>query len=138
MTRTLATIIGLMYGALGIAGLFDTAIAGNQGFIAADVAYSYALLAVAAVLLFAALLRREPARRTTLTVGTLLALVALSGFLIAPERGELFGMLVNSAGHWLNLVVGVTLAGIALAERTPRRSSQSLRDIGYLRNTRPA
>lgn len=136
MTRKLATIAGLAYAALGVAGLFNTAIIGQGGFIAADASYSYAFIAIAVMLLFAALMRRESARRTTLAVGALLAVVALSGFLIAPESGQMFGMLVNNAGHYLNLVVGLSLAGVALLERAPQRTSQSLRDIGYMRQGR--
>jgi CHASE2 domain-containing sensor protein len=137
MTRTLATLFGLAYAALGVAGLFDTAFIGRNGFISADLTYSYLFLAVSAVLLFAALLRREHARRTVLTVGVVLALVAVIGLAIAPQ-GTLFGMLANSAGHLMNLAIGVTLAGIAFAERSVRRESQSLRDIGYLRHARHA
>ena len=138
MTRTLATITGLMYGALGVAGIFDTYLVGVNGIIAADTAYSYALMAIAAALLFAALFPRETTRRATFTIGTLLALIALSGFLIAPERSEMFGMLANSAGHWVNLAAGLLLAGVALLERGTSRSSQSLRDIGYMRPVRHA
>jgi cyanate permease len=137
MTRTLATLFGIAFAALGVAGLYDTAFVGSNGFIAADLAHSYAFLAVAAVLLFAALLRREHARRTALTVGVVLALASLIGLVVAPQN-NLFGMLANGAGHWMNLAIGITLAGIAFAERTVRRESQSLRDIGYLRNARHA
>jgi cyanate permease len=135
MTRTFATLFGLAFAALGIAGLSDTAFVGSNGFIAADFAHSYVFLAVAAVLLFAALLRREHARRTVLTVGVVLALAALIGLVIAPQN-NLFGMLANSAGHWMSLAIGVTLAGVAFAERSVQRESQSLRDIGYMRNAR--
>lgn len=138
MTRTLATIFGLSYGVLGVAGLFNTAVVGTNGLIVADATYSYALLAVAVVLLFAALLRYESARRTALTVGTLLALFALSGFLIAPERGQILGMVVGNVGHWVNLAIGLSLAGVALLERSSPRSSQSLRDVGYMRSVRHA
>lgn len=127
MTKTLATLFGIVYVLMGIAGLFDTALIGTNGFFAADAAYSIAFMVIGAVLLFAALFRQDSARGITLTMGALLALIGLSGFLIAPERGEMLGMFVNTADHWFNLVVGLILAGVAYADRSERSAASVYR-----------
>src|SRR4051812_8144525 len=118
MTKTLATFLGIVYALMGIAGLFDTTIVGTNGVFAADGAYGLVLVLVGAVLLVGVVTRST--RIAGLAAGTVLAIVALSGFLIAPGKGEMFGMLVNNADHWINLILGVLLAGTALFEGAPR------------------
>ncbi|HEY0011152.1 MAG TPA: hypothetical protein VGB97_04590 [Candidatus Paceibacterota bacterium] len=136
MTKTLATLFGIVYLLMGIAGTVNTRLVGTDGLFAADAAYSIALMVIGAVLLFAALFKQDAARSITFSVGALLALVALSSLLFTPGRGEVLGMFVNSVDHVLNLAIGLTIAGTAYFERS--RVSSSLRDMRYLRPVRHA
>jgi hypothetical protein len=129
--KVLATILGIGYVLLGITGMFDTSLVGTNGLFAADPAYSIAFMVVGAVLLFAALFRQEASRGIIMTVGTLLALVALGGLLTMPNKGEMLGMLVNTTDHIANLVAGLALAGTAYFAR---RETRGLRATGYLRH----
>jgi len=117
MAKTLATVLGIVYVAMGVLGFIDTGIVGTAGFFAADALYSAVFVVIGAVLLVGAFLATNRTRGINVTVGALLALIALSGFLMVPDRGEMLGMLVNGADHWLNLLAGLVLLGSGLMER---------------------
>ena len=117
MSKTIAILFGLIYVAMGIIGFFDTGLVGPDGFFASNTLYNVVFLVVGAVLLGGAAGRWGATRGTNMIVGAVLALIALTGFLMVPERGEMLGMLVSGSGHWLNLLAGITLIGVSFAER---------------------
>lgn len=121
MAKTAATLFGIVYVLMGVLGLFNTGLVGTSGVFAADTLHSLAFVVIGAVLLVGAFVATEKARGINLVVGALLAIVALSGFLIVPDRGVMLGMLMNAAGHWANLIMGAILSGTALLERSGSR-----------------
>ena len=118
MVRTFATLFGVVYAVMGVLGLIGTGLVGVNGVFAADLASSIVLIVAGIALLYGASRTQSAARGMNLAVGMLLILAAIIGFIAVPVRGEVFGLLVNSAGHWANLLVGIVLAGTALLERS--------------------
>lgn len=127
MSKTIAILFGLVFVALGIIGFFDTGLVGPDGFFASNALFNAVFLIVGAALLGGAAGRWGTTRGTNMAVGAVLALLALVGFLMVPERGEMLGMLVSGSVHWLNLFAGIALIGVSLLERETAGSMSTLR-----------
>lgn len=121
MAYTLARIFGVVYIAMGVLGLLNTGLVGTDGFFAADAVTSTLLAVVGAVLLVSTYVAREWTRTVNIVLGAALALVALSGLLVAPERGEVLGMLMSGSLHVLNFFMGALLVASGFVERKRER-----------------
>lgn len=111
MAKTLAGLFGIVYVVMGVLGFLNTPLVGTDGFFASNALYSIAFLAIGAVLLWGAFYAAAQTRRVNTIVGAVLAVVAIAGFLMVPERGTMLGMLVSGSDHWLNLIAGALLVG---------------------------
>lgn len=116
MAKTFAVLFGVVYVLMGLIGFFDTGLVGTAGVFAADGLTSAMFVLVGAVLLAGGLATVSRARNLNTIVGAVLALLAVVGFLMVPDRGEMLGMFVSGSVHWFNLIAGALLFGSGVFE----------------------
>jgi len=124
LNRMVAGIFGAVYLLVGLLGFFGDKAAGEKfagklghpvfGFQVNGV-HNIVHLLVAAVLLAAAAAGYRAARQGNLTVGVFYLALGVLGFFIKGTAINIFAL--NTADHFLHLVSGAILAGVALSGR---------------------
>jgi len=125
MARTLAIVFGVVFVLVALLGFMNSGIAGETGLFMTNTLHDLVHLLFGVILLVVAF--TAPARSATwLTIlGVVYLVLAVLGFLLVGDSGELLGLvLMNQADHWLHVVLGVVLilAGRAGNGRTTSTS----------------
>jgi uncharacterized membrane protein len=129
--RLLATIFGIVYVLIGIAGFFVTM---GVGFLATtgglllgifevNPLHNIAHLLIGAALLIAGLANVRAAKGVNTTVGAVYLLLGVVGFFLVGTAANILAL--NVADHFLHLASAVVLLGVGLAadKNVPRTAA---------------
>jgi hypothetical protein len=121
MARTLAIIFGIVFVLVGIMGFMDTPLAGEMGIFQTDTLHDLVHILFGLILLGVAFTAPHRSAAWLTILGIVYLVLAVLGFLLVGESGELLGLvLMNDNDHWLHVFLGVALI---LAGRTRNRTS---------------
>ena len=116
MAKTLAIVFGAVFVLVALLGFIDSPIAGESGLFQTDTLHDIVHLLFGIILLAVAFTAPARSAAWLKIIGAIYLVLAVLGFLTIPEGGELLGLvLMNTADHWLHVVLGVVLllAGFA-------------------------
>jgi len=112
MAKKLAILFGVVFVLVGVLGFIPNPIVGASGIFETNTMHDLVHLALGIVLLGVGMLAEKKSALALKAVGIIYLLVALLGFLIAPDGGSLAGLItLNMADHILHVVLGVVLLG---------------------------
>jgi hypothetical protein len=121
MAKTLAIIFGVVFVLVALLGFMDSGIAGENGIFQTNMLHDLVHLLFGVILLVVAFTNEARSAAWLRILGIVYLVLAVLGFLLIGEGGELFGLvLMNSADHWLHVILGVVLilASMAGGRRT--------------------
>ena len=115
MAKTLAMVFGVVFVLVGILGFIPNPLVGMEGLFETDAIHNIVHLLFGVILIVAARASVAKAARWLLILGVVYLVLALLGFVMIPEEGELLGLVhMNHADHWLHVVLGVALIGAGI------------------------
>ncbi len=110
MAKTLAIIFGIVFVLVGILGWVPNPLVGMGAFFDTNHVHDGVHLVFGLVLLGVGLWASSASALWLKVIGVVYLLVAVLGFLMVPDGGELLGLVqVNMADHLLHVVLGVVL-----------------------------
>ena len=116
MAKRLTLIFGIIFILVGFLGFLPNPIVGGGAIFAADAGHDMVHILTGIVLLAFAFLKPQSSLKSLKVFGILYLILTVFGFILIPTGGSLFGLvLLNSADHFLNLVIGVVLIILAYA-----------------------
>ncbi|OGG67677.1 hypothetical protein A3H77_00950 [Candidatus Kaiserbacteria bacterium RIFCSPLOWO2_02_FULL_56_11] len=107
MAKTLAIIFGVILVILGLLGFVGNPLIGSGALFEADMGYALMNLVGGLVLLAVAFFATGQSMLWLKIVGVIYVIVALLGFFLGTPVLGFIG--TNSAGNWLNLIIGIVL-----------------------------
>jgi Domain of unknown function (DUF4383) len=118
MTKTITIVFGVIYALLGVVGFIANPLASATGFFVENMALTVSFLVLGLILLAVGIWAHMAALKIwDIVLGVVLVLVALLGFIVAPNGGTELGLAVNGADNWLNIILGVILLVAGIFER---------------------
>ncbi|MEI6478876.1 MAG: DUF4383 domain-containing protein, partial [bacterium] len=109
-------VFGIVFVLLGLLGFVSNPIVGNVAIFSANVWHNMIHLLTGIILLAFAFLKPQSSLSAIKTFGVIYLVLTVFGFILVPTGGSLFGLiLLNSADHFLNLLIGVILIIFAYA-----------------------
>jgi hypothetical protein len=110
MAKSLAVLFGIVFVIVGLLGFVPNPIVGATGLFQTDHLHDLVHLLVGVVLLVVAMAAPAASGLWLKIFGVVYLLLAVLGFLMIPHGGMLLGLvLMNTADHWLYVVLGVVL-----------------------------
>ncbi len=110
MAKTLATVFGIIFVLVGLLGFVPNPLVGPGALFEADAWHNLVHLLFGVILLVVAYTMAAKAGMWLKVLGVVYLILAVLGFFTVAENGELLGFVaVNSADHWLHLVLGIVL-----------------------------
>ncbi|MCI0542249.1 DUF4383 domain-containing protein [bacterium] len=122
MGKTFAIVFGVVFVLVGLLGFVGNPLVGEGALFATNSLHDIVHLLVGIVLLVVAFMSPGSSGMALKVFGVVYLLLAVLGFLMTSEDGMLLGLItVNSADHWLHLVLGVVLllAGMKSKDGSP-------------------
>lgn len=110
MAKTLALVFGIVFVLVGLLGFVSNPLVGATGLFMTDGLHNIVHLLFGIILIWAS--RGGAARSASWLkiLGVVYLVLAVLGFLLAPNGPMLLGIVaVNMADHWLHVVLGVVL-----------------------------
>ncbi|HEY0010665.1 MAG TPA: DUF4383 domain-containing protein [Candidatus Paceibacterota bacterium] len=118
MAKTLAIVFGIVFVLVAVLGFVDSGIAGENGIFQTDTLHDLVHLILGLILLVVAFTAPARSAAWLKILGIVYLVLAVLGFLTIPEGGELLGLvLMNTADHWLHVVLGIALILAGMAGR---------------------
>lgn len=121
MAKTLALVFGYVFLIVGILGFFSNPIVGQSGIFHTDLNHNIVHLLSGIIFLWVGYAAASKAGTVMKIFGVVYLLVAVLGFVLAPNGGSILGLIdTNVADTYLHVVLGVVilLAGIK-ASKSP-------------------
>jgi|CXWL01.1.fsa_nt_gi hypothetical protein len=110
MAKTLAIVFGAVFVLVAVLGFLATPLVGATGIFQTDMLHDVVHLIVGLVLLYVGLKMPESSATWLQVFGVIYLLLAVLGFLTISGGGKLLGLVtMNTADHWLHLVLGIVL-----------------------------
>lgn len=110
MAKTLAIVFGIVFVLVGVLGFIGSPIAGPMGIFQTNTLHDLVHLLFGIILLVVAFTSPAKSALWLKILGIVYLLLAVLGLLMIPGGGMLLGIvLMNSADHWLHLVLGIVL-----------------------------
>ncbi len=109
MAKTLAIIFGIVLVLIGVAAFVSNPFFGAGAIFDTNHLHDGVHIVLGLILLVVAFAAARASALWMKIVGIVLLLVAVLGFLIVPNGGDLFGATTNLADHLLHVVLGVVL-----------------------------
>lgn len=123
MAKTLAIVFGIVFVLVGVLGFMDSALVGDAGLFRTDGLHDLVHLLFGLILLVVAFTAPLKSAMWLKTIGIIYLVLAVLGFLLIPNGGELLGLvLMNSADHWLHVVLGIVLVLAGMMSKTTSAS----------------
>ncbi len=114
MAKKLSLVFGTVFVLLGLLAFVDNGIVGSAGFFTTDFNHDLIHLLTGLVFLFVGLKKPESASKALRIFSIIYIIVAVLGFVLVPQGGSLFGlMLLTASDHILHLVLGVVIYVLA-------------------------
>jgi hypothetical protein len=112
MAKTLLWVFGVVFLLVGVLGFVPNPIAGPTGIFETNTVHDVVHLAFGVVFILVAVMAADSASMTLIVGGAVYLLVAVLGFVMVPQGGELLGLVhTNTADHWLHVLLAVVLIG---------------------------
>lgn len=116
MAKKLTVVFGIIFVLVGLLGFVSNPFFGSGAIFASDVGHDMLYILTGIILLAFGFLKPESSLKALKVFGIIYLIITIFGFVLVPTGGSLFGLiLLNSADHFLNLVVGVILIILAYA-----------------------
>jgi Domain of unknown function (DUF4383) len=110
MAKTLAIVFGVVFVLVAVLGFMDTPLVGMSGLFETDALHDIVHLLFGLILLVVAFTSPMKSALWLKIIGIVYLVLAVLGLLLISGGGELLGLVhMNSADHWLHLVLGVVL-----------------------------
>ena len=110
MAKTSALVFGIILVLLGLLGFVSNPLSSANGLFVVNAAHNIVYLLLGIILLIASRSGQASSAMWLKIVGAVAVILAILGFLLAPNGPMLLGIFaVNMADHWLHLVVGVVV-----------------------------
>ncbi|MDB5245195.1 MAG: TonB-dependent siderophore receptor [Parcubacteria group bacterium] len=110
MAKKLAVLFGIVFVLVGVLGFIPNPLVGSAGLFQTDVLHNIVHLLIGVVLLIVAMSAPEKSSLWLKVFGVIYLLLAVLGFILIPGGGPLLGLVqMNTADHWLHVVLGVVL-----------------------------
>ena len=127
MAKTLAIVFGAVFVLVGILGFLANPIVGMEGLFQTDTLHDLVHLLFGIILLVVAFTAPARSAAWLKILGIVYLVLAVLGFLTISDGGELLGLvLMNTADHWLHVILGVALLLAGMAGRGSRSGSGSM------------
>lgn len=115
MAKTFAIIFGIVFVLVAVLGFMDTGLVGMDGLFMTDMLHDLVHLIIGLVLLAVAFTAPQNSAKWLKIFGVIYLLLAVLGLLLIPSGGELLGLVaMNTADHWLHIVLGVVLVAVGV------------------------
>ncbi|HYE23414.1 MAG TPA: DUF4383 domain-containing protein [Candidatus Paceibacterota bacterium] len=113
MAKTLAIVFGAMFVLVGLLGFVPNPLVGPEGALfETDLMHNLVHLLFGVILLVVAFKNEAASALWLMILGIVYLVLAVLGFLMIPEEGELLGIVhMNHADHWLHVGLAVLLIG---------------------------
>ncbi len=123
MAKTIAIVFGIVFVLVGLLGFVPNPIVGGTGLFVTDTLHNLVHLIIGIVLLIVAYSAPAKSALWLKIFGIVYLLLVVLGFLLIPGGGELLGIVtMNTADHWLHVVLGVVLLVFGFATSNPSDS----------------
>lgn len=110
MSKTIAMVFGIVFVLVGILGFVSNPLVGPMGIFETNTAHNLVHLLFGVILLVVAFAAPMKSGLWLKILGVVYLLIAVLGFLMTPNGGELLGLVhTNMNDHWLHVVLGVVL-----------------------------
>ncbi|HEX5774515.1 MAG TPA: DUF4383 domain-containing protein [Candidatus Paceibacterota bacterium] len=118
MAKTLAMVFGAVFVLVGLLGFVSNPLVGAEGIFETDLLHNLVHVLFGGILLGVAMKSPASSSKWLLILGVVYLVLAALGFLTIGEGGQLLGLVaMNSADHWLHVVLGVVLVGAGVATK---------------------
>ncbi|MGE5541150.1 MAG: DUF4383 domain-containing protein [Bacillota bacterium] len=107
MAKTLAIVFGIVLVIVGVLGFVPNTLVGAGDTFATNLAHDLVHLVTGIILLAVAFMASGKSGLWLKILGVVYLVLAVVGFVLAPNGGILFGLNVNPADHLLHIVLGV-------------------------------
>jgi len=113
MAKTLAIVFGAAFVLVGILGFIPNPLVGAEGALfETDLMHNLVHLLFGVILLVVAFKNEAASALWLMILGIVYLILAVLGFLMIPEEGELLGLVhMNHADHWLHVGLAVLMIG---------------------------
>lgn len=110
MAKKLAVVFGVVFVLVGVLGFVSNPIVGANGLFLTDTLHNLVHLVIGIVLLVVAMSAPAKSASWLKIFGVVYLLLVVLGFLLIPSGGMLLGLVtMNTADHFLHLVLGIVL-----------------------------
>lgn len=110
MAKTLAIVFGAIFVLVGILGFVNNPLVGPSGIFMTNGLHNLVHLLFGIILLVASRGGQASSASWLKILGVVYLVLAVVGFLLAPNGPSLLGLVsINMADHWLHVVLGVVL-----------------------------
>jgi hypothetical protein len=120
MAKKLAVLFGIVFVLVGVLGFIPNPIVGATALFVTDALHNIVHLLIGVVLLIVAMSAPEKSSLWLKIFGVIYLLLAVLGFILNPSGGALLGLvMMNTADHWLHVVLGVVLLIAGIVSNKP-------------------
>ena len=120
MAKTLAIVFGVIFVLVGLLGFIPNPLVGPDALFVTDAWHNLVHLLFGVILLVVAYTAAEKSALWLKILGVVYLILAVLGFVMISEGGELLGLVaMNHADHWLHVVLGVVLLAAGLMGKKP-------------------
>ncbi|MEO6536582.1 MAG: DUF4383 domain-containing protein [Candidatus Paceibacterota bacterium] len=110
MAKKLAVLFGIVFVLVGVLGFIPNPLVGSTALFVTDTLHNIVHLLIGVVLLIVAMSAPEKSALWLKVFGVIYLLLAVLGFILVPSGGALLSLvMMNTADHWLHVVLGVVL-----------------------------
>jgi hypothetical protein len=110
MAKTFALIFGAVFVLVGLLGFIGSPIVGMEGIFKTNTLHDIVHLLIGVVLLLVAMKAPAASAKWLKIFGAIYLVLAVLGLVMIPAGGDLLGLVtMNTADHWLHVVLGIVL-----------------------------
>ncbi|HEV7449669.1 MAG TPA: DUF4383 domain-containing protein [Candidatus Paceibacterota bacterium] len=125
MAKTALWVFGVVFVVVGLLGWVSNPIVGANGIFMTNHLHDAVHALIGIIFILVALFAAQSATMTLKIVGVVYLLLAVLGFIMVPNGGDLLGLVTtNMADHWLHVVLGVVI--LAVGFLAPKGSPMSM------------
>lgn len=113
MAKTAALALGVVFVIVGILGWIPNPVVGMGALFDTNHAHDLVHIIIGAILVAVSLMFEASSALALKVFGVVYLLVAVLGFVMTPNGGELLGLVqTNTADHVLHIILGIVLLGL--------------------------
>ena len=122
MAKTALWVFGVVFVLVGLLGFITNPIVGMNGIFQTNHLHDLVHGLIGVIFILVALFAEDSAAMALKVVGAVYLLLAVLGFAMVPNGGQLLGIVTtNTADHWLHVVLGVVILAVGFLAPSARR-----------------